>query len=272
MKRFFLPILMLLFVNLTTGYAEVATFDDLVPTVPPAQNYPGPGGGQFYNGSDGAGGFTSGGVNFDNNYNAAWDSWDGWSVSNTTDLTTAGFANQYSAYNFPAGGGHSGNPNDQYGVFWETYGAVAPTIKFRGPVRLSDIWITNTTYAYLAVVNGDDGAGYVKGPFGAGDFFKVTVTGYDEANNPTASLEILLADYRDANPANWFALDKWTQFNLSALGIVHGLSFDLDSSDTGAFGMNTPAFFAIDDLQYDPVPVPLTGPIWLLLLGDKTEE
>src|SRR5690554_4768429 len=51
----------------------------------------------FYNGSDEAGGFTSGGVTFGNAYNTEWGSWSGFSYSNITDNTTAGFANQYSA-------------------------------------------------------------------------------------------------------------------------------------------------------------------------------
>jgi hypothetical protein len=279
MKRLFLLMLMLSLVNWTTAYGKVVSFDDLTPTISYSgggfyENGPnmtvvssGPG---AFGGTDFQNQFSSGGVTFNNTWNDLYDSWSGWAYSSTTDLTTAGFANQYSAYNLPAGGGHSGA---NYGVFSEPSGALAPTIDFGGPVNLGNVYITNTTYAYKAVVDGDDGgAGIVKGPFEAGDFFKVTVTGYDRAKNPTASLEIFLADYRDADSDNWYALDTWSAFDLSALGTVHCLSFDLDSSDTGQFGMNTPAYFAMDDLQYDPVTVPLTGPIWLLLFGEQTEE
>ena len=58
----------------------------------------------FYNGSDGAGGFSSGGASFPNNYNSQYNSWIGWSYSNMTDGETQGFGNQYSAY--PASGGN----------------------------------------------------------------------------------------------------------------------------------------------------------------------
>src|SRR5262249_15531077 len=59
----------------------------------------------YYNGSDGAGGFTSYGAFFNNSYNSMFKSWKGWSYSNVTDVTTPGYQNQYSAYNLPDGGG-----------------------------------------------------------------------------------------------------------------------------------------------------------------------
>jgi hypothetical protein len=241
--------------------ALIATFDDFTLSVPPAINYTGPGGGQYYNGSDEAGGFTSGGANFVNNYNASWGSWDGWSVSNTVDLTTAGYTNQYSAYNAPSGGAHN---SDNYGVFFETFGPLAPTVTFGVPVTLSDVWITNTTYAHLAVVDGKDGNNPpLVTEFGAGDWFKVTVWGFDALGKTTTSLDMYLADYRDANPDNWYALDTWTLFDLSSLGPVYGLGFDLESTDYNLYGMATPAYFAMDDLAYRQVPIPGT----VLLLG-----
>ncbi|MCV6038158.1 DUF4465 domain-containing protein, partial [Escherichia coli] len=40
------------------------------------------------------------------------------------------------------------------------------------------------------------------------------------------------------------------------LGTVSGLQFALSSSDSGAFGMNTPAYFAMDSLAVAAVPEP----------------
>ena len=56
-------------------------------------------------------------------------------------------------------------------------------------------------------------------------------------------------------------IDDWTWFDTSGLGKVHGLKFSLSSSDTGQFGMNTPAYFAMDDLTVTAVPVPAA--VWL---------
>ena len=48
----------------------------------------------YYNGSDEAGGFALSGVIFENSYNSTYGSWSGFSVSNITDNTTAGYSNQ----------------------------------------------------------------------------------------------------------------------------------------------------------------------------------
>ena len=55
--------------------AGIVDFDDLTPTT----SYTGPGGGAYWNGSDGSGGFTSQGVQFLNNYDSGYSSWNGWS-------------------------------------------------------------------------------------------------------------------------------------------------------------------------------------------------
>ena len=65
----------------------------------------------YWNGSNNAGGFTSGGVAFGNSYNATYQSWDGWAYSSKTDTTTAGYANQYSAIT-----GKGANGSSTYGV------------------------------------------------------------------------------------------------------------------------------------------------------------
>jgi hypothetical protein len=45
--------------------------------------------------------------------------------------------------------------------------------------------------------------------------------------------------------------------------VVKSLEFSLNSSDAGVFGMNTPAYFALDDLNCVPEPATMI----LLALG-----
>ena len=215
--------------------------------------------GNYWNGSDGSDGsdgFTSRGVTFANTFTDwgnGWTSWSGWSYSNTTDTETPGLGNQFSAYVLPDGGGVSDSAN--YAVYSEPFGGVSPTITFGSPVTLLSAWFANTTYAYRAVVDGDDGGGnFVKGSFGADDWFKATVWGFDAEGEKTTSLDVYLADYRDADPDNWYALDTWTEFDLSSLDTVYSLGFELSSTDNGVFGMNTPAYFAMDNLTVVPEP------------------
>jgi hypothetical protein len=53
-------------------------------------------------------------------------------------------------------------------------------------------------------------------------------------------------------------LATWTWFDLTALGTVDTITFTFDGSDQGAFGLNTPAYFAMDDLTVTAVPEPAT--------------
>ena len=103
-----------------------------------------------------------------------------------------------------------------------------------------------------------DGDAFAK-QFGLGDFFTLTVTGLDAFDGITNSVNISLG--RDAN-----LVDAWIWNDLMPLGEVYALEFSLSSSDVGAFGMNTPAYFAIDNLTaVSAVPVPAA--VWLFGSG-----
>jgi hypothetical protein len=80
-----------------------------------------------------------------------------------------------------------------------------------------------------------------------GDYFKVTVTGRNTVGEATGTaVEYLLAEYKDG------ALHQstdWEWVDLSPLGKVGSLVFTLTSTDEGAWGMNTAAYFCLDKLQ-----------------------
>lgn len=194
--------------------------------------------------------FTSHGATF--YYDAPFGDccWSGFTYSNRTDTSTPGFANDGSAIT----GDGAGAGQDNYGI-GQADGA---HLEFATPQTLVGAYFTNTTYAFLAMRDGDDGNSppFVKGPFGPGDFFTLHVKGRDAGQNLTGALDIALAD--GAN-----ILHEWTWVDLSALGTVKSLEFSFSSSDTGPFGVDTPSYFAIDDLT--AVPGPASG--WLLLSG-----
>lgn len=192
--------------------------------------------------------FTSEGVTFDYNYTAVYDEgfflydfWSNFTYSSYTDTTTPGFGNQYSAIT----GDGNGAGQDQYGI---TTGPGA-YIDFGGATQVSSFDVTNTTYAYLSMLNGDSFAKQ----FEAGDFFRVTVS---ELGNSANNVEFSLAEGTNI-------LDTWLNVDLSSLGVVNGLEFSYSSSDVGSFGINTPLYFAIDNIEYQAVPVPAAA--WLLL-------
>ncbi len=69
----------------------------------------------YWNGSDGSGSFSTGPARFHNDFNTDFFSWSGWAHSNTSDVSTPGFTNQYSAI---TGMGFTGGENSggNYGI------------------------------------------------------------------------------------------------------------------------------------------------------------
>ena len=197
----------------------------------------------FYNGSDGAGGFTSRGALFNNDYNSTFDAWKGWSYSNVTDVIHGDYQHQYGAYNLPDGGGYK-SPNFGVAYNFQLGDAV---------VRLPDgtaphsVRITNTTYAALAVHDGTPFSKKFGGADGTDpDWFLLTIHGLDDNGNVTGSVDFYLADYRTENK---IIIDQWTKVDLRPLGAATMLVFEMSSTDNDPdFGMNTPAYFAIDNL------------------------
>ena len=118
------------------------------------------------------------------------------------------------------------------------------------------MYITNTTYAALSMLNGDSFAKKFGGASGNDpDWFLLTITGKNASGGTTGTVDFYLADYQFENNANDYIVDDWTFVDLTALGdIVKSLEFALSSSDVGQWGMNTPASFAMDSLTVVPEP------------------
>jgi len=211
-----------------------------------------------YNGSDSAGGFTVGGVTFVNDYNTTWGSWDGFAASSISDGTTPGWSNQYAAK--PGAGAEA---SDQYAIGYQNYfDNRAPTLQLAGPETVLSVDIANTTYAYYSMLNGDGFSEKFGGTDGTvEDWFTITIHGLDalgQHNGNTVDYD--LADYRGIQT---FILDSWTTLDLTSLGVVYGLEFQLTSSTGVGTTITNPTYFAMDNLVYTPEP----GTGLLLCLG-----
>lgn len=231
----------------TPALALVATFDDLG-LAPEA----------FENGSGLAGSFESGGIVFDNNYFPSYGGFSGFAASTTTDTTTPGFTNQFSNITGGGAGGSAG-----FGIFFEPFGAPG-RVTLPTPQTVLGADFTNTTYAYLSMRDGDMFTDPFGGPSGdEPDVFRLFIEGHDASGASTGEVEFVLADYTDPTNANDFIVDEWTWVDLTSLGVVQQLSFRFESTDIGDFGINTPQYFAIDNLTTIPEP----GTAILLGLG-----
>lgn len=203
----------------------------------------------YYNGSDGKGSFTSGNFRLLNDFNQSWNSWSGFAVSEKTDMTTPGYENQYSAI---TGKGVAGTPG--YAV---VYPNPVSTILFKDTI-ISGLYVTNSTYAYLSMKNGDAFSKKFGGESGNDeDYLILNIEGFDSDNKSTGKVEFFLADFGYDINSNDYILDTWKWINLKKLGRISKLEFSLRSSDNGNWGMNTPGYFCIDNLNYEiPTSVP----------------
>ena len=177
---------------------------------------------------------------YDDQGDLSYDYWNGFAYSNQTDLNTASYTN-YSAYS-PNGGGANGSSN--YGFVY-TYSG--DTMTFDQTVNVQSIMITNSVWAYK-FIDGSDGSGHA---FGAGDYFKLTITAVTDDNGTLGdsgddtlgnSVDFYLADFTNGNAT---IIGDWTSVDLSSLGNVKGLKFTMTATDN-----YTPYYFAMDDLVY----------------------
>jgi hypothetical protein len=212
----------------------------------------------FWNGSDLSGGFISGILFFPNAHNPAWGSWSGWSYSNMADDSTAGWLNQYSAIT-AAGYDPELSGGSNYGVAyvpidWADNENIPIAVNFdvEIPRRFKGLYVTNSTYAALAMEFGDGVSKKFGGNSGNDpDYFKLILFGYINGI-ATDTIDFYLADYRFEDNNLDYIVKTWEWVELSDLGLIDSLMFTLESSDVGTFGMNTPAYFCVDHLHIYP--------------------
>jgi hypothetical protein len=254
-KRFL--VLTLFLCASSAARAEISTFEDLGLPATSFNNNAGPGG--F---------FVSGGNAFNNSYSPAFGGiWHGWAISSMTDTSTSGFTNQYSAI---PGSGSGGSQTYGVAFTFDEPGLVNPLHPDAAFVNLADgtqpkaIDVTNTTYAYLSMLQGDS----IAHAFGLGDFLLLTITGYnglDGAGGVVGEVDFYLANFLGSNA---YIVNTWQTVDLTSLAGARSLRFGLESSDNDpVFGMNTPAYFAADNFTVTPEPASdvllgLGGVVW----------
>ena len=157
------------------------------------------------------------------------------------------------AYNVSGGANGSKNFCSQYGYLDpEEYATqyspegVLPGLQFydETPRVIDHMYVTNTTYTYAVLVNGecDFGGSY---EYTDNSTFKIVAYGYDSFDDtePTTTEFYLL------NTGKRMITD-WTKWDLSVLGKVVRVEFNLVACDNGygIYGNVIPAYFAYDDI------------------------
>lgn len=207
--------------------------------------------------------FTSGAATFAHYYSNAYGSWSGWTYSNETDTVTTGYENQFSVYNT---GGASQSSNFAL-AYVSSYEPEPTQITFAAPVQVGSVALTNSTYAALSMAQGDAFAKKFGGATGNdADYLYVSIIGKAFDGSTTGHVDVYLADFRFGDNSQDYILSQWLTVDLSSLGAVSALQFEMYSSDVGAHGINTPTYFALDNLSVTAA-VPEASTAWLSLLG-----
>lgn len=199
----------------------------------------------------------------------------GFVVSDFTNMTGADYKNQCSVYN--QSGGHNDanfivangySVANGSSVSYDKCAKIYLTDKTGYQVVASDpdqpvsgeahygtfnsVWVCNTTYSYLAMKDGNGIAHALKDDNG---WFKVVFVAMDKNCKPTGkTVSYYLANF-DASKTKESGLDNeirtgWNKVDLSSLGDnVCTVAIDFEGSDVGAYGINTPAYVALDDLE-----------------------
>ncbi len=187
----------------------------------------------------------SGGYAFANVPNKAYNAFNGYVISadKSNEATGEYMIDQFRS---AAGGAYEG---DNFAIAYYS----APSSWYAGykdPISLTytaartvtGFYVTNSAYTMDAILHGD----YANEAFGEGDYLSLTIKGY---NGETATGEVVfyLADYRSADESERFALKEWKWLDLSRLGAVTRLEFEMFTTKSDAYGFTTPTYFCLDN-------------------------
>ena len=201
----------------------------------------------------------------------------GLALSNWHEMTTATYENQLSVYNTtsPSGGnfvvafGNSGisDPSkatlsdydgcgkvyitDAQGYGLTTLGQKSPVTGEDEDAYFKSVMLTNTTYTFLTMKNGNDYASALNDENEG--WFKVQFIAFDDnepSSRPVGYVEAYLANFNRNQAGGWTGiLDEWIKVDLSSLPEASILAINFVGSDSGEWGLNTPNYCALDNFE-----------------------
>lgn len=231
MKKLSFLLCMFLSVNM---YAQVADFEEAAITPAEANS-------EYL--MDSTGTFTSGVCAFGQYVDALYAPaiyYYGFVVSNHTDTV---FESYEDAYQVVGGQAHSGN---NYAVWYSSwYGN--DRVSVAEPTQFAGFYVNNSTYVEACIV---DGFGLTDGAFTAEDWLKLTIYGLN-GTDTTGAVDFYLA--KDSSYVR-----EWTWVDLSTLGEVTDLAFDMTGSRNNSYGPEVATYFCMDDLTIEEDIEPAT--------------
>lgn len=179
--------------------------------------------------------FTSGNFIFDQEV-ADYGSYGVYYFGNVVSNKKGRTYDYYSDSDKSAAGGAKAGRNF---LVWTNSYSGSDKIALKEAAVVPGMYVCNTAWVADAIKNGD-GMSTVEGGFTDDDYFLLTIVGTLNAV-PTGKVDFYLAKGKEA-------ANQWTYVDLSTLGKVDHIAFQLTGSKTNASGMTTPAYFCIDNL------------------------
>lgn len=175
--------------------------------------------------------------------------------------------NQCSVYNTDSVDGTNANAGHSGSNFGVVYGysdasnqdwMAKPSFDFGMSSTLKGLWYCNSTYTYGVIMGGNQfgGSGSATALKDQVDsngkhigYFQAVLECYDISGKLIATKTRLLADYRDGN-TRVDPVTTWTYWEIE-VPRVKTVKFNFVGSDTGSYGLNTPAYICIDDITIE---------------------
>ena len=143
-------------------------------------------------------------------------------------------------------------------------GSEARLIPFpKADIRAFPLTHGGALFVFIPSYNGD----YANDPFAKGDYMSVTAIGYNGLQT-TGEVVFYLADYRSENSDEHFAIDTWKWFDLSSLGAITSIEFEIFTTKSDEYGFTTPTYFCLDNFGAEkPIGTEID-----ILQGDKGQR
>lgn len=161
------------------------------------------------------------------------------------DYTTYGsYEHQMTVYGPEGAGGHNSSKN--FGIHYgyidgSEYNMteILPYFYFADGVErvIDHMWVNNSCYAISCFMDGNG----LTAVIGEEDWVKITATGYDSAGSSTTA-EFYLCNGPEQ------IVTEWTKWDLSSLGKVLKVEFNILGSSDNGYGFSQPSYFAYDDV------------------------
>ena len=180
-----------------------------------------------------------------------YKSWYGFCPTRSKDNTDQGVSGDWIAHQWGSitGGGSDGSL-DYLLAYWDTREPLASAgeavpenpscamvLSTAGTSTPLSVRITNSAYGFYAMLNGTN----YNLPFSSTDWCKVIFYGVNDGQRVSKVEHYLAKDGKIAN--------TWETVDLTPLGNVRAVYMQMESSQTGMWGMNNPSFFCLDDFK-----------------------